>query len=248
MKYNCLLAITVCASITSHAGTMGGQTNPAHSGGWVLGADIGYGYLNTQEEDILAPAPITIPASTETQEQSHSIGSLVGGGYLGYNFEVLSSLLMGTEVGYKYLGQSRYRSFVRDVISNSFFNNDIKINQQTIDLLLTGRFYVWQELSFIGKVGAAYVRSETNSKSNFNLPPFVGGLPTDAVIWRIKPEFSVGVGYPVANNTNLNLTYTHIGGVDSNVTGLFRYYSATPDRLPAVFEYNGITLGLSYTF
>lgn len=248
MKCNYWLAVTACVSITGYAGTMGSQIGPAHPAGWVIGADIGYGYLSTQEENILAPVPITVPASTEVQAQSRNIGSLVGGGYLGYNFKVLDALLMGVETGYEYLGQSHYKSLARDLISSNFFNNDIKVNQQAINLLLTSRFYVWQGFSFIGKAGAAVVRSETNSKSNFNLPPFIGGLPTDAVIWRIRPEFSLGLGYPIANQMDLNLVYTHIGGVDTNVTGLFRYYSATPDILPAVFEYNGLTLGLSYSF
>ena len=41
--------------------------------------------------------------------------------------------------------------------------------------------------------------------------------------------------------------YTYLGGVDGHV-GAIRFYNAVPDRLPAVFRYNALTLGLSYTF
>lgn len=246
MKGKYWLAATACFSLTSYAGTMGAHAT--HNAGWTIGADIGYGYLSTQEEDLLSPVSITVPATPEIQSQSHHLGDLIGSGYLGYNFSVLESLLMGVEVGYKYLGQSRYKSYAQDTISNSFFDNDIKVTQQAVDFLLASRFYVSRDFSFIGKAGAAYVYSDTKSSSNFNLAPFVGGLPTDVSIWRIKPEFSLGVGYALSSSVDLNLTYTHIGGVDTNVTGLFRYYSITPDKLPAVFEYNGLALGLSYRF
>lgn len=241
--------ITTLLSSLGYAGTMGDmQTNGAYKSGWVIGGDIGFGYLNTQEEDILAPVPVMVPRSTEIQDQDHTLGHVVGGGYLGYNYSVFSSFLMGMEVGYKYLGQSNYHSFSRDLLSVNFLKNDIRVNQQAIDFLLTGKLYVSKNISFLAKAGPAYVRSQTKQDSDFNLVSFAGGLPTDVVIWRIKPEFDLGVGYTIYNNIDLNVTYTHIGGVDTNVTGLYRFYNAVPDKTPAVVEYNGITVGLSYTF
>lgn len=244
-----LTGVAVFISTSCYSGTMGDvQNNVTPRGGWVVGGDIGYGYLSTQEEEILAPVPITTPRTPEIQNQNHQVGSLVGGGYLGYGFPVFERLLMGLEGGYKYLGQSRYNSHSLDQVFGNFLSNNIKVNQQAVDLLLTGHFYVHPKISFIGKVGAAYVRSQTKDQSDFLLGGSRGGLFTDAVIWRIKPEVSLGVGYSVNSSIDLNLIFTHIGGIDANVDGAHRFYSFLPDRLPAVFEYNALTVGLSYTF
>lgn len=243
-----LAGVTAFFSVTGFAGTMGAQTDTAHNAGWNIGADIGFGYLNTQEEDILAPVPITVPQVTEIQSQSHSIGHVIGGGYLGYDVSISERLSIGMEGGYKYLGQSHYKSYAADTVSSNYFDNNIKVNQQAIDFLLSGRLLFWRNISFIGKAGVAYVRSQTKATSNFNVISFEGGLPTDVVIWRIKPEVNLGVGYSINQHVDLNLMYIHIGGTDANVPGYTRYYNATPDKLPGVFEYNGLSVGLSYTF
>lgn len=250
MKRKLLLGLTavsafVCAS--SYAGTMGDISSPQR-GGWVVGGDIGYGYLSTAEEDILTPVPFSTPASTEIAIQKHHIGNLVGGGYIGLAFPVFERLIMGPEVGYKYLGQSKYRSFGSEFISGNFLRNHIKVTQQAADFLVTGRLYVSPRLSLIAKAGGAYVYTKTRQNSEFFLSTIVGGLNTKASFWRIKPEFSLGAGFGVTSKLDLNVMYTHIGGADANVTGSTRFYSSTPDRTPAVFEYNAITAGLSYTF
>lgn len=252
MKNKLVLSCTGFTALLStmcYGGAMGDmQTNNVHKSRWVIGGDAGFGYLSTQEENLLAPVPNSIPLNTETQSQDYKVGHFIGGGYLGYNYSVLSTLLLGVEVGYKYLGQSTYHSLARDIISVNTLDNEIKVNQQAVDFLVTGKLYVTQNINFLAKAGPAYVRSQTKQDSRFIFTGISGELSTDAVIWRIKPEFALGVGYTFKDNMDLNLTYTHIGGVDTNVTGLYRFYNVTPDRTPAVFEYNGLTLGLSYTF
>lgn len=240
-----LTGIMTFISVASFAGTMGDiQTR----GGWVIGGDIGYGYLSTQEEDLLIPVPATAPASTEVQNQTHQIGSVIGGAYIGRDFAVLERLLMGFEVGYKYLGQSKYNTFATDVISGDFLRGHVKVNQQAIDFLLTGKVSIWQSLNLIGKIGPAYVRSKTQQNSNFELGGIAGNLTTDATIWRIKPEVGLGLGYTFSNNIGLNFMYTFIGGVDTNVTGLNRFFNSGPDKTPAVYQYNALTAGLNYAF
>ncbi|MBA2656506.1 MAG: hypothetical protein H0U70_05910 [Tatlockia sp.] len=243
-----ITAVAAFVSAVSFAGTMGDiQTFPSR-GGWIIGGDIGYGYLSTQEEDILAPIPFTIPPITETLSQRHKIGNLVGGGYVGRDFSVTEPFLLGVEAGYKYLGQSRYQALATDLFSSNLIRTKIRVNQQAVDILLTGKYFVWQNVNLIAKAGAAYVRSKTTDSADFTLSSFTGGLTTVASIWRIKPEFDLGIGYSFGSNLGINLIYTHIGGADTNVTGLFRFYNSGPDRTPAVFQYNGLTAGLSYTF
>lgn len=242
-----LTSLAAFISVASYAGTMG-EIQTAPRGGWVVGGDIGYGYLGTQEENILSPAPVTTPPLTEIQDQHHQIGSLIGGGYVGRDFAVLERLLMGLEVGYKYLGQSKYRTLAFDSFSNDFIDTNIKVNQQAVDFLLTGKVYIWNGLNLIGKVGPAYVRSKTEQNSSFSFTGTAGGLATKTAIWRIKPEVDLGVGYTFGNHIGINLMYTYIGGVDTNVTGLYRFFNSGPDRTPAVYEYNALTVGISYMF
>jgi opacity protein-like surface antigen len=242
-----LIGATALVSASSYAGTMGEIASPER-GGWVIGGDIGYGYLSTQEEDILTPVPFSTPLSTEIALQKHHIGNLVGGGYVGYAFPVFERLLMGPEVGYKYLGQSKYRSFGSELISGNFLRNHIKVTQQAGDFLLAARLYVSPRFSLIAKAGGAYVYTKTRQENQFFLSTIRGGLNTKASFWRIKPEFSLGAGFGVTSKLDFNVIYTHIGGADANVTGSLRFYNSGPDRTPAVFEYNAITAGLSYTF
>ncbi len=247
MKGKLILSLTALAvTSTIYAGTMADvQMGP--QGGWVIGGDIGYGYLSTQEAEILSPTANTIPVTTEIQDQNHKIGDLVGGGYVGYNFPLLARVLMGVEVGYKYQGQSRYKSNAVETSFGNFLRNHISVTQQAVDALVTSKIYLWRGLNLIGKGGAAYVGSRTKDASQFNLG-ITGSLTTKATIWRIRPEFDLGFGYTFNNKIDLNLIYTHIGGTDANTVGSFRYYNSGPDKLPGVFEYNALTVGLSYTF
>ncbi|MBA2710313.1 MAG: hypothetical protein H0U57_06970, partial [Tatlockia sp.] len=143
MKGNLILSLTALAVSTSiYAGTMGEVQTAPRGSSWVIGGDIGYGYLSTQEEDILAPTALTIPPTTELQNQTHNIGDMVGGGYVGFNFPVLERLLMGIEFGYKYQGQSRYDSFAVETVGGNFIRNNISVNQQAVDALLTSKLYI----------------------------------------------------------------------------------------------------------
>ena len=242
----CLAGLSFISS-AGFAGTMGDIQKSR--GGFVVGGDIGYGYLSTSEPVLL---PVT-PAfgnlfTTEVQVQRRRIGSLVGGGYAGYDFPVLERLLMGAEVGYKYMGQSKYRTTTQDLLSDVTANKRVKVEQQAVDFLVTAKVFLSQNAHLIGKAGAAYVRSQTKETSFVNIVNNFAGLTANPAFWRIKPEFDLGVGYSFYNNLALNLIYTHVGGADANVTGLFRFYNVGPDSTPAVFQYNALTAGLSYTF
>ena len=251
MKTKIVLGLTGIAALisaSSYAGDMGAVEVNYVRGGWIIGGDVGYGYLSTPEVDILAPVPFSIPLGTEIQAQNHRLGNAVGGGYLGYNFPVSERLLLGLEGGYKYLGNSRYRSFALDNTFGNFLDNTIKVKQQAVDFLLTGRFYVSPRVNLIAKAGGAYVNTETKQFNRFFIADSTGNLYTNPQFWRIRPEFAFGAGCSVTNNLDVNFMYTHIGGADANVNGFNRFFNAGPDRTPAVFEYNGITGGISYTF
>jgi hypothetical protein len=251
MKRKLYLSLTALAIFgsASYAGTMGEIQTNSLRGGWIIGGDVGYGYLSTTEPYLLPVSPtVAEPPLTSRDVQRRKIGSLVGGGYAGYDFHVSERLLMGLEVGYKYLDRSKYHTISNDFLSGVFATKFVKVNQQAVDFLLTGKFFLSPHINLIGKAGAAYVRSKTTENSVVNIVNDFGSLSVAPVIWRIRPEFDLGVGFSFYSNLSLNLIYTHIGGADANVTGLYRFYNVGPDSTPAVFQYNALTAGLSYSF
>ena len=144
------IGLTLLNSLATYAGTMGDlSTYPA---GFVLGGDVGYGYLSTQETELSYPI---INDSLEYQSLNHRIGGIVWGVHTGYDFSILARLLGGFEVGYKNLGKStyalsshQYMNIIEhqgDVASQRLIttHQNISVNEQAIDFLLTGRFYVW---------------------------------------------------------------------------------------------------------
>ncbi|TAL63171.1 MAG: hypothetical protein EPN84_05380 [Legionella sp.] len=254
-----ILNLSLTALLISNAGfagTMGDVHSMGPHSGWLVGGDVGYGYLSTQETDLNAPAFTSqSPATTAFQIQDHRIGQWVGSGYLGYNFLITERFLAGLESGYKYLGESKYSTRLQAPTGSTggSFNESVKVEQQAIDVLITGRYFVWNKVNFIGKAGAAFVYSQTKQlytqiinvpSTSFPNAVFYG----NDKIWRIKPELAVGVGYSFNEHLNLNLLFTHIHG-DNGVVGAFRFFSILGgDNTPAAYEYNGVTAGLSWNF
>lgn len=236
-----LYGITTLFCTSIYAGTMGDGLAQSK---WIVGGSIGYGYLSTQEENILTEiADNSIP---QALDQSHDLGNMIGGLYVGYSVPALSHFLAGLEIGYKYLGQSKYNSSYADILSSIYLVNNAKVNQQAVDFLLTAKLPIVNRISFVGKAGAAYVRSQTETSSDTNFFSDPSSFSSNTTIWRIKPEINIGMDYAINDTIDLNLMYNWIGGIDSNSNGYLRFYNAFADILPAVFEYNAITLGISY--
>ena len=101
VKHRVLLGLGISALciVSADAGTMAAtRTYPA---GFVIGGDVGYGYLNTQERDLAdSLGPFAI-ASGNVLTQHHELGHFIGGAHAGYDFPVLERLLAGFEMGYK---------------------------------------------------------------------------------------------------------------------------------------------------
>jgi len=235
---------------TAIAGTMGDIAIP--TGHWLIGGDVGYGYLSTTEPFLLPVAAAVTNVIPDTLVQRRRLGNVVGGGYVGYEFPVLERLFMGMEVGYKYAGQSKYFSRTSTNIFEDVTlvaaRKHVKVTQQAVDFLLTSKVHLSPHVHLFGKAGAAYVRSQTKERSRVEIANDFAALDISPAMWRIRPEFDLGVGYGFNDKLSVNLTYTFIGGADANVTGLFRFYNVGTDSTPAVFQYNALTAGLSYTF
>jgi hypothetical protein len=194
---------------------------------------------------------------------------VIGGGHVGYDVQFMNPLLFGAEIGYKYLGRSTYKlnsdgsemDYVLNgngqyvgITGTAAFAEQVKLNQQAIDLLVTGRLYVWGDASIVAKAGAAYVQS-TYQNNYSGIPDFPGvNAPSIAYsskksIWRVRPEVSLGFGYTFHDNLDLRLTYTYINGTDGNNLGVTRYFpSSYGDSAPGTFAYNALSVGLNYYF
>lgn len=273
MKKAVLLGFGMAAlsTVAAHAGTMGAATTgAAYPAGFVIGGDVGYGYLSYAE------AAALIPPSPATGAFSLNNGAFIWGVHGGYDISILDRLLMGFEVGYKDLGKSSSSFSVSYPGSYFDLTNDpvnqqssITLHQQAVDFLFTSRVYVLNGLNIFGKAGPAYVRSKANDHDSVSYPAGVittklkevsQSINVSPTIWRLRPELAIGVGYSFKNNLDVHLMYTYINGSDFNeAAGILSTGSlAAPvsngvsairtNSFSGVAAYNAVSIGLSYYF
>ena len=273
MKKGVLLGFGLAAisTVSTYAGTMGAaSTGSTYPAGFVIGGDVGYGYLSFSEWATSAPpAPASGTASLAN-------GAFIWGLHGGYDIPVIERFLLGFEVGYKNLGRSSSTSsatypknYLGESNDLSLQNSSLKLSQQAIDILLTTRLYVLNGLNVFGKAGPAYVRSESNTHLSVNYPDGTNNgngtksevnqsLAVNPVIWRLRPELAIGVGYSFKNNLDIHLMYTYINGSDFNEVASAitngntgnnnNVGSIIGNTFSGVAAYNAVTIGLSYYF
>ena len=268
-----VLGIGIFCSFQTNAGSMGDVATTQHVGGFVVGGNLGYGYLSSHEANNIND--ITTGAALSSKKPSlaknYRNGHFIWGAHGGYDFALNNMFLVGVESGYKSLGQSSgwsksytYQSasnipsqstnYTTTITSYSYINK-----QLAVDFLITGHVYVYDRfpgLNLIGKAGAAYVRAHDsiNFTSSFNTPistnissPYALSDYQSPVIWRIEPEVNLGVGYSFPHGVDVNVLYTYIGGTDGNTStnGSATNYN-TP--LQAVFAFNSLSAEINYRF
>lgn len=264
----CIMGFVGFAALGSgyvHAGTMGSVQISTYPSGFLIGGELGYGYLSTQESN-LAPQQFNLspPIPGIIDIQSHHLGKFIWGAHAGYDIPILEKFLAGFEIGYKSLGKSTYSASEHYLGLDLYFNpvsinQTVTVTQQAIDLLVTSRLYVLNGLNIFGKAGAAYVRSntanyinrkfDTISAGQENADEFDLAFSSSLTVWRIRPEIDIGVGYSFKNNLDFHVMYTYINGTDGNTNGGGRFYSAnSPGQPQCTFTYNALTAGFSYYF
>jgi hypothetical protein len=173
-----------------------------------VGIDGGYGHqsIYAGQDD-----------ANDFQGRTDYFGSLMFNGYFGYNFQLNNYILLGTEIGYQFLGVSNHTD-------EQEFSNE-KLAQQGADLLFTGHIYVYKGWNFLAKLGAAFVVQNSKNiiyKDNESM-----------LMFRIRPEYAIGMGYTFAKQTDLHVFYQHVGNEGDD------------DTIAAT---NALMLGVAYTF
>jgi len=276
----------IVASALALAGTTAKAGKLDAIKGFEIGIEGGVGYLGTLDHTLF-----NVPGYYEDEfsvniydiyNERYDVGAFVWGAHIGYNLEVFPSAVLGFEVGYKDLGESSYDSnYQHHYASNSRIDNvNISIHrgieQQAVDLLLTGRYFLWQKLNILGKAGVAYVRSETDQQAlsteitQLRIGPvwheYVETNPYnyDNTIWRLRPEIALGVSYIFNQHFDVHVVWNHIFAFDSdqdtnsdptasttvNPSEPIGSVSPTIPQYPSAYIYssNSVMLGISWIF
>lgn len=222
--------------------------------GWVIGADIGWGYLDTPENNLFFDDGV----SWNDLSQSHDIGDIVWGIHGGRTFDITPSMLLGFEVGYKDLGRSKYKSTWALGPREQSGKLTRKVDQQAIDVLLTGNYFVWQGFNLFAKAGMAYVESTTKQTFSGEVLPsnntdYASYYNTKESIWRLRPEVIFGMGY-MFNNFDVHVLYDYVYGVTETQWNSSDYENSRNPNLPQyppkprTYGANLVMGGISYTF
>lgn len=252
-----LLGAAVCAASTvafASGDSYGRGTEPFIKGGWSIGIDGGYGYISSPE----ANYPNDYHFDDAYIYSSFAdVGDWVWGAHIARDFKVSTNLLMGMELGYKYLGSNDHGYSYQSTEDDDFFffEGSRSYQQNAVDFLLTAHYYLCHGLNIFGKAGVAYVNSDVSQHAHSDTDAeqvdiALSALEGDNDIWRLEPEFSLGVGYTFKNHIDIHAAYTYIGG--ANDQPIVNYSPFENDSMfqakAKVYSTNMVMAGISYTF
>ena len=188
---------------------------PVVKGGFVIGADAGYGELNTPNvftnyneaflNSLFANDPDIIITSNSSNQDT---GDFVWGVHIGYDHQLantgwLSNALLGVEVGYKDLGESTYTHRFGLVDDPEFITTTVNAyakavyKSQAIDVLLKADYYIVNGWHVFAKGGFAelYTKYEYTQKTSVNGVDQNSIGTQSAHYWNMRPEYVLGTGY-----------------------------------------------------
>ncbi len=232
---NLILASVAAASLgTASLALAGGPdqpiNTPAPKGGMYAGIGLGVGSLDM-------PSDISSDAIVSNQDQKNNMG-LAGRLDVGYLMDVRSNMLVGAELGYNYLPQTKYTVTYDD--ANGTVNNEYKYTQYSVDALGVAKYLMQNGFDIFGKAGVAYVKQTAKLTSG-------NSAVSKDHLGKILPEVALGAGYAVNSNVEATFTYAHVFGDDidqvSDVT------AATASNINGqVVSSNTFLFGVDYKF
>lgn len=138
------------------------------------------------------------------------------------------SFATGINFGYDFKITSNLLVGLESGLKTVNVHNSEAYTQDAFDLLLTTHYYLYKGLNIFGKAGAAYMISDINS---------------DKQLYKIEPEFNLGVGYTFRKAIDANISFiSTIGANDSKTKGA---YNAGYLSNPKVYASRAFMFGLS---
>ncbi len=203
---------------TGFAMASGDTFVPVVKGGFVVGADAGYGELNTPNvfsnyNEALYAAQFKGDALTTITNNNNSqdTGDFVWGVHIGYDHQLantgwLSNALLGVEVGYKNLGDSTYKTSTgvstatldSRVLNTQSSYAKSEYKSQAVDFLLKADYYIVDGWHMFAKGGLAelYTNYEFTNTVKTNGVVDNNNIGSESShYWNMRPEYVLGTGY-----------------------------------------------------
>lgn len=224
--------------------------------GWYIGANVGYSFGRATTD--LAIANVTLPAGTDfTHSDASSLDGVIGGGQIGYNWQVSPNWVWGLEADWQAASESGSQNF-SDPYSFGFGAATFTTNYNTkIEWFGTARGrlgYVWDGLMLYGTGGLAYGEvkaSWTATDSGISLGQPFGATDASSAS-RLNVGWTAGAGVEGALGRNwswkLEYLYLDLGSINFSAIGPFSNGGVNPELITAHdhFTDNIVRIGLNY--
>lgn len=197
---------------------------PAPNGGFYAGISVGAGALDL-------PSTLLNSIPTVVNQDLQNNWGFAGRVELGYLMDIRSNMLVGAEIGYNYLPQSKYTFTTADVATpDTHVNGDLKYTDYSFDVLGVAKYLLQDGFNVFGKAGFALV--EQTAKGTVDETSFSNDLS------KVLPEVVIGAGYDINSSVEATVAYAHVFGDDIND-------SNAVNEIPS---YDTVLFGVDYKF
>lgn len=205
--------------------------------GFYVGLGVGAGALDVPS-DLFNNKALKAAGVDQNLQNNWGFAARVEAGYLK---AVSSNVLLGAELGFNYLPQSKYTvdGASEDGEGNKGQQHEyIKYTDYNIDALLVAKYLLPSQFNVFAKGGFAYVHQKIKGSYTFTQDSVT--LDSDSAsetTSRILPELAAGVGYSINSNIDANLTYAHVFGDSVSASAV--------NNVPSS---NSVLVGIDYKF
>lgn len=210
LKKGLLLMAASAVSVSAFAGGMdqapaASQQDNAHA---YAGAQVGYvAHYGFDKKTELASNGVTIDQYAAYAKEQGDFGARVFGGYMFDKY-------LGFEVGVGTFGSQKV-AFAGAPAGASAKGtpNDVRSAALIgVDAGLVGNMPLTEQLFVFGKAGMAYVDFQTKGINGYSLASDTNKVYS----WNWMPRAELGLGYEVAANTAVTVSYAHYFGINGS--------------------------------
>lgn len=228
------IVATLGCTTFAMAGGLDAKTQRAmQKGGAYVGADLGYTDMVLPSSIVVTDPATNISFANQTNDFKH----FTVGAHVGYLAQVSEYFLLGAEVGYQYLPNTRY-TFDQTSAGVTTNGISVKYSDYLFNLLAVGKYYVNNQFNVFAKAGIAYVNQKI-TLSQAASPNLVSNPSSE----KIKPQIAVGLGYNVTPNVEVTAQYSRVFGDTVEAVSNLNNLKAT--NIPSS---NSYLVGANYYF